>query len=111
MSSSSSTISILVFAIAVLHGKAHLKRTAFADFAFHANAPSVRLNNQPGLKHADAKSLFLCTLKGKKQAVVEECPSHAAAVVHDTENNGASDLLRLDANASSRSEGLARVDH
>src|SRR6516225_2112804 len=111
MSSLSSTISSLVFAIAVLHGEAHLKRAAFADLAFHADAPSMRLDDQPGLKHADAESLFLRTLEGKEQAVVEERLGHAATVVHDSENNGASNLLRLDVNAPSRTECLARVDH
>src|ERR1035441_3128771 len=94
MSSSSSTISSLVFVISVLHGEAHLKRAAFARLAFHPDAAPVRLDDHPGLKHADAEALFLRALKGTEQAVLEERLAHAAAIVRDSENGAASHLLR-----------------
>src|SRR6516225_9162307 len=111
MSSSSSTISSLVLAIAVLHGAAHLKRATFADLAFHADAPPVRLDNHPGLKHADSEPLFLRTLKWEEQVLVEERRGHAAPIVHDSENDPGSCLLSTNVNASSWSERVARVEH
>src|SRR5262252_2588225 len=99
MSSSSSTISSLVFAIAVLDREAHSKCAPFAHLAFHPNAAPVRLHNHLGLKHADAEPLLLCALKRAEQAVPEERLAHATTIVRDGENGAASYLVCADVNA------------
>src|ERR1019366_237796 len=86
----------------VLDGEAHPKRAAFTRLAFHPYAAPVRLDDHPGLIHADAEPLLLGALKRAKQGVLQERRAHPAAIVHDRKNDAASGMLRADANAASR---------
>src|ERR1035441_3024491 len=71
----------------VLDGEAHPKRAAVPRLAFHPDAAPVRLDDHPGLKHADAESLLLRALEGTEQGVLEERRAHPAAIVGDGEND------------------------
>jgi hypothetical protein len=56
---------------------------AGAGLAFYLNPSTMRFHNHLGLKHADAKALLLCCLKGAEKSGLYERRTHPASIVGD----------------------------